>query len=206
MEENNMNGENRINNEDKHICFESHCWKKCLAMVCAAFLGGFLAFYFVADQMMYKYHSPRFNPHKFEKRMFDDMDRMYKQDMKAFEDAFDIDKRMNKMHKTKKKKHQDLAMPAFFMDSVKIKTEFEDNKFNVVVDLKPFQGDENKVNYNVEGRKLTVFGNSEVKDKDYEHEISFSQDFILPENADIMNITKIKDGNNLIVSVPMKEQ
>ncbi|MCD7779258.1 MAG: Hsp20 family protein [Candidatus Gastranaerophilales bacterium] len=199
MEENNTNRENEFRNNEKHICFENHCWKKCLAMICAAFLGGFLAFYFAADQMMHRYQAPAFNPEKFEKRMFDDIDRMYKEDMKAFEDSFNFSKKL------KKKKFQNSMIPSFSWDTVKIKTEFEDNMFNIIIGLKPFQYDESKVNYNINGRKLTVFGSSEVKDKDYEHDVSFSQDFILPENADIMNITKEKEGHNLVISVPVKE-
>ena len=82
---------------------------------------------------------------------------------------------------------------------------FVDDKFNVIVSLKPFQGDESKVNYNIQGRKLRVFGKSKVTDKDYEHDIEFSQDFILPENADTAKISKVKDGKKLIISVPLKE-
>ncbi len=200
MEENNSTQENNLRNEDKHICFESHCWKKCLAMVCAAFVGGFLAFYFVADQMMHKYSRHHFNPQRFEKRMFDDMDRMYRRDIKAFEDSFNFRKKAHKM------KAPEFAMPVFMMDAVKIKTEFDDNKFNIIVNLKPFQDDADKINYNVNGRKLTVFGSSEVKDKDFENDIAFSQDFILPENADTSAITKSKDGHKLIISVPLKEE
>ncbi len=199
MEENNTNQGNEIKKEDKHICFENHCWKKCLAMLCAAFLGGFLAFYFVADQMMHRYQKHPFNPQRFEKRMFDDVERMYKQDMKAFDDSFNFPKKMKKL------KHHNMMIPAFMLDSVKIKTEFENNVFKIIIDLKSFQDDENKVNYNVEGRKLTVFGSSEIKDKDYQHDVSFSQDFILPENAEIMNIEKEKEGHNLIISIPVKE-
>ena len=35
--------------------------------------------------------------------------------------------------------------------------------------------------------------------------VSFSQDFLLPANADINNITKTKDGKKLIISVPLKD-
>ena len=63
---------------------------------------------------------------------------------------------------------------------------------------------DSKVNFNVQGRKLTVFGKSEVKDKEFEQDIQFSQDFILPENADTAKISKEKDGNKLIISVPIK--
>lgn len=191
--------ENNNNNERKNICFENHCWKKCLAMIIAAFIGGFLAFYFVADQMMYRYNHYYFNPKKFEKRLFDDMERSYKHDLKSFD-------KIMKKYNMPKMKTNDLNMPFFMMDSVKIKTELEDNNFEIIIDLKPFQYDENKVNYNIKGRKLTVFGQSMVKDSDMEQDISFSQDFILPINADIENIQKIKDGKKLIIQIPLKEE
>ena len=212
MEENNSN--NELKSEvKKHICFEKHCWKQCLAMVIAAFLGSFLAFYFVADQMMLrKQMLPHFMPpHHFEKRMFDDfermhqnqkhdIDKMFEKDMEAFKEAFSINKDFER------RMFSDVRMPKIMMNTVKIKTEFNDNVYNVIISLKPFQGDENKINYNINGRKLTVFGKSQIKEKNYEHDVSFSQDFILPENADISKVSKTKDGNKLIISVPMKEQ
>ena len=195
MEEN-----NNINNENRHVCFEKHCWKQCLAMVISAFLGGFLAFYFVADQTMQRMHNHHmYKPQRLEQRMFDDMHRMYKQDMKAFDDMF------KKHHMPKMKEYRGMGMPFFMMDSVKIKTEYNDNSFDIIVCLKPFGGDENKVNYNVAGRKITVFGQSQIKEDDYEHDVSFSQDYVLPKNADIGGITKLKDGNRVIISVPLKE-
>ena len=195
MEEN-----NNINNENRHVCFEKHCWKQCLAMVIATFLGGFLAFYFVADQTFKRMHScPMFNPQKMEQKMFDDMHRMYKQDMRAF------DKMFKKHHMPRMKELQAMKMPFFMMDSVKIRTEYNDGSFDIIVCLKPFAGDESKVNYNVAGRKLTVFGESQVKEDGYEQDVAFSQDYVLPKNADISNIKKEKDGNRLIISVPIKE-
>ena len=209
MEENNNELKSEVR---KHVCFENHCWKKCLAMVLASFLGGFLAFYFVADQVMYRQQMKMHHrPHHFEKRMFDDIerihhrqkhdiDKIFEDDMKAFKEAFKINKNFER------KMLADYGMPMFMMDTVKIRTEFNDNVYNVIVCLKPFQGDESKINYNVKGRKLTVFGKSQIKEKDYENDVSFSQDFILPENADISKVSKTKDGNKLIISIPMKEQ
>ena len=201
-ENNNIQEQNIVEKEsNRHVCFENHCWKKCLAMVIAAFLGGFLAIYFVADQVFQNRSYYYFNPRKFEQRMFDDVEKMYRHDMKAFDDMF---KKPRHHHKMRKMWQNDFGMPFFMMDSVKIKTEYDDNKFNVIVCLKPFQGDDSKVNFNVQGRKLTVFGKSEVKDKEFEQDIQFSQDFILPENADTAKISKEKDGNKLIISVPIK--
>ena len=204
MEENNQleNNVSYADDKKKYECSEKFSWKRCLAMMGAAFLGGFLAVYFVTDQIMersfYKHHK-HFNPHSFEKKINRDFDRMYKNDMKAFDDAF---KKMERKHK---KQMDAFPMPMMFMDPVKVKTEFDDNKFNIIVGLKPFQNDENKVNYNVKGRKITVFGKSEIKEKDYVNDISFSQDIILPEKSDIANIQKIKDDDKLIISVPIKE-
>ena len=212
MEDNNAN--NELKSEvKKHICFEKHCWKQCLAMVIAAFLGSFLAFYFVADQMMHRNPMPHhfMPPHHFEKRMFDDFERMhphpkfdpdkiFEKDMEAFNKAFNINKDFER------RMLSDFGIPKIRMNSVKIQTEFNDNVYNVIINLKPFQGDEGKINYNINGRKLTVFGKSQIKEKDFEHDVSFSRDFILPPNSDISKISKIKDGNKLIISVPMKEQ
>lgn len=199
-EHNHYETTNNITESEKNMHAKKHCWLKCLVLLAAAFLGGFLATYFVADQMMEKMHRKHFpfNPERIEKNIIKDMEKMYHNDMKAFEDAF------KKMEKMPKMKHDKLNMPIFVADNIKIKTDLDDDKYNIIIGLKPFQNDESKIKYNVIGRKLTVFGESEVKEKDFVHDIAFSQDFILPINADITNISKIKDDNNLIISVPLK--
>lgn len=200
------------NTHEKNINTDKNCWKKYFGMFCAAFLGGFLAVYFVADQIMDRHPAPpKFNHYKFEKRMFDDIDKMYRNhhrnfekmyqnDMNAFKEAFKINK------KFEDRIFSEMAMPIPITDTVKIKNYYEDDEFKVVISLKPFQGDDSKINYNVKGRKLTVFGSSKIKEKDYEHDVAFSQDFILPENADIAKVEKQKDGDKLIISVPMRKQ
>ena len=201
MEENNNNLENTQNIKHRHICFENHCWKMCLAMVIAAFIGGFLAFYFVADQIMErKYKNVRFHPKYIEHKIFDDFEKQYKRDVKSFEDMFE---KHHKIHRDML--NNDFGMPVFMMNAVKIKTELDDNNYNIVVGLKPFQGDDNKIQYKINGSKLTVFGESVVKDKNMEQDIAFSQDFILPDNADIDNIKRIKEGKNLVISIPLKD-
>ena len=184
------------NNQYSKVYYEKDNWKKCLLMVFSAFLGGFFAFYFVMDQAVNRYEKNHFNPKHFEEKIFNDFEKSFKNEMKEF------DRMMSKHNKITA---LDMAMPIFIMDSVKIKTEFEDNNFKIIIDLKPFQEDENKINYNVVGRKVTVYGSSSVRDKNSEHDISFSQDFILPKNADTSKIQKIKVGKKLIISVPLKE-
>ncbi len=205
MEENNNINENveeisKDNVKEKHVCFETHCWKKCLAMICAAFLGGFLAFYFVADQVMYKYHKNYLKPELLEQKMLNDLDRIYFKDLQEFDKNFNHPK-----HVMPRFGRDKFDMNFLSVNPVKIKTEMEDNEFNIIVCLKPFQNDENKVNYDVQQGKITVYGSSETKHKNVEENVSFSQDFLLPQNADIDNISKTKDGKKLIISVPLKD-
>ncbi len=206
MEENNNSDNNQNNQElmnektkERHVCFETHCWKKCLAMLCAAFLGGFLAFYFVADQMMYRYHKNYFKPERFEEKMFDDIDKLYLKDFRDIERQFD-----NPKHIMPRLGRDRLDMPFLPANPVKIKTDVDDDVYNIIVCLKPFQNDENKIKYEVASGKITVYGSSETKHKNVNENVSFSQDFLLPSNADTDNITKTKDGKKLIISIPLK--
>lgn len=198
MEEN-----NNIENKEKkqHICFKDHCWKMCLGMVVAAFLGGFLATYFVADQMMERCQRKYFMPPKFGQNDFREFDKNFDYNMKY------IDKIMKKQaHHLKDNEFSSFSTDTMFaFEPVKITSFFDDENLNIEVSLKQFQGDESKVNYNIVGSKLTVFGKSKVKNDKNEEYISFSHDFILPDNADTMNIKKEKAGDTLIISVPLKE-
>lgn len=203
MEENNQSEIQQTEEKQEckqHICFKDHCWKMCLGMVVAAFLGGFLATYFVTDQMAErsyrKYHviSPRY-----EQKMFNHMDREFNREMKNFD-------RKMKRHDIDDFIQDDFAVPPmFFPEPVKIDSDINGGNYNVEVGLKPFQDDDNKINYKVVGKKLTVFGESKVDDGKNKQDISFSHDFILPENADTMNIRKERKGENLVISVPMKK-
>lgn len=196
MEENN----NFEQNNDKVITDnEKNCKKRCFAAVAAAFLGGFLAVYFVADQIAER-HFRDYGAYKnvqFDGRMFNDIEKMHAKEMKK------IDKMMNEM-RVPPFFGDDFIMKDIVMNPIKVKSEIEDDSFKVIIGLKPFQNDENKINYNITARKLTVFGSSEINTKNKREKISFNQDFILPENADISAVSKIKDGNKLIISVPLK--
>lgn len=203
MEENNqneMNEQTEVKKEEKtHICFKDHCWKMCLGMVVAAFLGGFLATYFIADQMaersfrVHHYMNPRF-----EQKMFNDFDKEFRHDMKQFN-------KMEKRHPMPEFDNIGMDFPQIFIpEPVQIKSSFNNGSLNIEVGLKPFQNDENKVNYKVSGKKLTVYGESKVQDGKNEQDISFSHDFILPNGVDTKNIKKEKVRENLIISIPMK--
>ena len=208
-------GMENLNNSKK----ARYSWKECFCMMLAAFLGGFLAVYF------YKMH--HFSPGRFERRMIKDFNKMYEQNKKAFEHDFDrLNKNFDDGFGFKIKEMPDdfdffddsapdyksplkysenpFKLKDTLMEGVKIKTEIEKDEYKIIVDLKAFQGDESRINYNISGRKLTVFGSSRVKDKRFEQDIAFSQDFLLPYNADTAYIKKKKEGGSLIIEVPLK--
>ena len=213
MEENNNN---EISSNSKK---SSSYWKECTCMIIAAFLGGFLAMYFVADQVFDKHPHPKYYPYdRLEKRMLKDFQKMYEREKKAFEHDFDnfetdffdySDKKFNKDF-NKIFNDENTLNPFMFMNSsfnnIKINTEIDDDKFKVIVKLKAFKENEDNINYSVSGRKLTVFGKSKIKEKNFEQDAAFSHDFILPKNADIANISKKKDGNKLVIEVPLKNR
>lgn len=203
MEENNSNETFVTKKEQDYICFRNHCWKMCLGMIIAAFLGGFLAVYFVADQIMERSFRKHFMmpAQRFEHRMFNDIDRQFKKDMKDFGNIFNNSGKIPNI-----KQNETGIAPLFMPERVKVKSEIENGNYNVIVSLKPFLGDENKVNYNVEGKKLTVFGESTVTNDNSEQDIAFSYDFLLPDNADTMHIKKYKDGKKLVISVPIRNK
>lgn len=190
-----MDENNNIEIKTENKWWQNDCWKKCLLIAFFAFLGGFLATYFVMDQMIekqFKRHANMFQPKIIERQIFNDFDKIYKKEMEE----------INKIHK-RFENFNNIAMPIQMIDTVKIKSEIDDGNYEITVDLKPFNNDESKIKYTVNGKKITVYGNSQVKDNYYEEDISFSQDFLLPKNADTTKIKQIKEFNKLIISIPL---
>ncbi|MBQ3642474.1 Hsp20/alpha crystallin family protein [bacterium] len=198
MEENTDNKETEMNEE---VRYTKNLTKICVVSVLAAFLGGFLATYFVIDQIAdRKFHHPYRHLHKMEKRIFDDADRMYKKEKKDFDRFFN--EKNFRMPDTMK---NDFIFTDYSDNAVKIETNYDNDKFDVIIGLKPFNNDESKIKYNISGRKLTVSGESQINDEGYREEIAFSQDFILPKNAQKDAVQKIKENQQLIISVPLKK-
>ena len=233
MDENteNQNNENiqtqeiQSRHEEKMTEEKCRCRKEFWCIMAAAFLGGFLAVYFAADQIMYRQYRRAFMPQdRVFHRMIKDFDRFYENERRAFErdfkhnfNGFDDDlgkhfenKQPGRWFENKNKKSKENINPFWFPEElpegIKIKTEIEDDEYKVIVDLKAFQGDESRINYNVSNRKLTVFGSSKIKDKNFSQDISFSHDFLLPDNADISKISRKKDGGRAVIEVPLRKK
>ncbi|MBR6163917.1 Hsp20/alpha crystallin family protein [bacterium] len=185
--------------EPKHQCMKNDCWKKCLAMTLAAFLGGFLAVYFVADNF---YH------HKMKHNRFHKIQRFNNYDDSFyFRPEFDR-KQLRMIENEQAKMLKDFektpwSMVPMFANPVKVKAFYDNDTFKVVVDTKNFDKKDSKIEYKINGRKLTVSGKSEVKDKGYESDVEFSQDIILPEKVNSVEAKVSQDENNWVLSIPV---
>ena len=194
--------------QNNHPCMKNDCWKKCLAMTLAAFLGGFLAVYCVADNFnhykmnngfympqKHRFHHPKM--HKFKGREFND---------RAFN--HDFDKEIKRIENEQARMLRDFektpwSMAPVFANPVKVNAFYDNDKLKVVVDTKNFDKKESKIEYKINGRKLTVSGKSEVKDKGYESDIEFSQDIILPEKVNANEAKVSQDDNNWVLTIPV---
>ena len=196
------NSENIIKEEgeDKQTNHNPNYGKLCIGVIIAAFIGGFLATYFIIDQIAErKLYSPEAQIRLMEKQLFDDIEKNYKREQRDLEELFN-----DKNFKMPENKHNKIFMP-FEDNVVNINTKYDDNKFEVIIGLKPFDGDEGKIQYDISGRKLTIYGESQKKAKGYEENISFSQDFIMPGNAISDSIERIKEGQKLIIKIPISK-
>lgn len=219
MEENNSNLTETNSEETKyHNDKECPCCKKMKGMLIAAFIGGFLAMFFVGELSVDRFMNKRYmEMERFIQTMNARPEMDFRNDFRHNHrndfrddfrphDRFDnprLDERLFDMPSFEPRNIN--TTPNFMPNKVKATSEFTDGNYNITVDLNPFQGDENKIKYRVKGRTLNVFGESKIIEGKRGQITGFSHNYTLPQNADTANIKKIKEGNRLIISVPIKQ-
>ena len=160
-------------------------WAKYLILSLAAFFGAFLAVYFVMDSMFHRYFIPVPPP-----------------SMKIHEiDDFleHQDKMMDDFIKYKP------AINPFIASPVKVQTFQEGDEYKVIVDLKPFDGNEKNIKLDVTQNNVKISGKSEKKGKNGEEDVSFMQSFSLPHKVDVNDIKTEKKGSNYIITLPLED-
>ncbi len=171
----------------KHEKKDSECWIKYLVISLATFFGAFLAVYFVLDNMMDRYVPRMYPPPGI---MNDkDMERFIKQQDELMKDM---------------EKLPPIVAP-LFNNPVKIQTFQEDDDYKIIIDLKPFNGDEKAITFNATANSIKISGKSDKKMKNGEKDISFMQSFSLPQKIDVNDIKTEKRGNNYIITLPIED-
>jgi len=121
---------------------------------------------------------------------------------------FDIDNQINEIFKDVQ------TLPPSFNFNAKlnlsnsptIKTESTLNEYKITVNLKTLGEDENNVNLEIKDNIVNISAKYENKKDDrIISSSSFYQSFTLPEKIDSSKIKKIKQGSNLIITIPKVE-
>ena len=157
---------------------KSH-WLKIGVVALITFVVSFLAFYFVMEIMLKRLNNPFYAARRIEKQI-----QKQAHDFERFEREFNDSPFVPKMR-------------PMLVNLVK-----EPSEYKVIVDLKPFEGDENNIKINIEGDELTIKGNLDKKSHGSEKIISFAQTYYLDEKLDTANMSKEKSGDKYIITIP----
>ncbi len=157
-------------------------WLKILAIIIAAFLGAFLAFYVVADLTFARMTSPAYHMKKMEKLM--------KKEQKQFE----------RMEKDFGANPFEPKLAPMLVNLVK-----EPEEYKIIVDLEPLDNNENNVNVKLADNIVTVSGEIEKKEHHREDIMSFSQSYYLDEKIEADKMTKERKGNRYIITIPFED-
>ncbi len=144
------------------------------------FFGAFAAFYVVTD-----WHF---------KRMLDPAVQMRKMDRMMRADANYIE-RMARRQDRRDAKFERKAESY-------IKIEKEDKNYKVTVDLRPFDNDEKNVEVKTDGNVLTINAAGSSKKHGHERILKISQSYMFDDDVNLNNITKIREGKDLVIYIP----
>ncbi len=183
MDENNYEAHNE-HHHHHHDCFMCrHPLLKHILTGLLTFLGAFAAFYVVTDWHYKKMLDPVFQLKK--------MDRIMQKE----------EQQMHKMAERDWKKGMLLEHKAGQI----LHIEKDKNSYKIVIDLKPFDNDEKNVEVTTDNKTLTIVAAGETKKHNKEELIRFTQSFIFPDNANLEDIHKFKDGKKYVIVVPIDE-
>lgn len=144
------------------------------------FLGAFCAFYVVSD-----WHFKRMMDPVAQMRRFD-------RDMMRQERRFDKLARKEFQRQERFDKHV-----AQFVHVEKLP-----DAYRFIIDLRPFDGNEKNVEVRAEGKNLVINAAGEKNSHNKEQILRYNQTFAFGEDINPNNITKVREGNNYIITVP----
>ena len=165
--------------DDEH---RKHRVWKYIGIICATLLGAFLAFYVVVDCTMKRMTSPEHYMREAAR-----MNKMAMQNIKEF------DKDVAQMTRVEEK----------FLHKNTIKLIRTPDSYKFIIDLKPFKGNQNAINLDVNGSMLTISGECTTDKRNSEIVTNLSETYDLGKDADFDKMSKKKEGDKLIVNIPI---
>lgn len=173
--------DNNYRHEEFDNCFLcKHQALKHVLIGLLVFLGAFAAFYVVAD-----WHF---------KRMLDPMFQMRKMDRAFAQQERQMDKFARKEFAKEHKMMQNTA-PFIHVDRT-------EDTYKIVIDLRPFDNDEKNVEVKSNGNTVTINAAGELNSRRGQKIMRYSQTFAFGERINTSDITKVRQGNEYIITIP----
>lgn len=144
------------------------------------FFGAFAAFYVVAD-----WHF---------KRMLDPLLQIQKMDKAMMRQERQMDKFAQKEFA---KEHQMMQNTAPF-----IHVDKADNAYKIIIDLRPFDNNEKNIEVKTNGNMVTINAAGEKNSHKGQEITRYSQTFAFGEKINSDEITKVRQNNEYIITIP----
>ncbi len=157
-------------------------WLKILGIIILGFVMIFAAFYLAIAVALHQMLDPVYNSKKIEK--------LIKQQEKNFE-----------------KFEYDLGEHPFLPKTrpMLVNLVKENDEYKIIVDLKPLDGNENRVNVKIKDNIISVNGELDRQTHRGEEILNFSQAYYLDENLQTDKMTKEKKGDKYIITIPFND-
>ena len=186
MEENNYKDEEF---DDCFLC--KHPALRYILTGLLIFLGAFAAFYVVSDWHFKRMLDPAFQMRRMDRAVMQRERNFDKMERKALKQQEWLDKKAFKMQRNLERNAAQF-----------IHVEKADDAYKIIIDLKPFDNDEKNVEIRPDGNTLTIKAAGERNVRNKKAIIRYSQTFAFGEDIDSANITKVREGDNYIITVP----
>lgn len=185
--------DNNYKHEEFDDCFL--CKHPVLKHVCTGllvFLGAFAAFYVVTDWHFKRMLDPAVQMRRMDRAIMQGerrFDRMERRAMKAQE------------RYERRAFHHEQRMADAVSDFIHV--EKTPDSYKIVIDLRPFDNDEKNVEVKTDGNTIVINAAGEKNKHNKKEILRFSQAFNFGNDVDLENMTKIREGNNYIINIPL---
>ena len=176
MEDNNYRHEKF---DDCLLC--NHPVLKHILTALLVFLGAFAAFYVVSDWHFKRMLDPAFQMRRMDRAMMRQEQRFDHMAKKALMQQYKMDQNVAQYIHVEKTK----------------------DAYKIIIDLKPFDNNEKNVEVRTEGNTLIINAAGERNSRRKQEIVRFSQAFAFGDDVDMNNITKVREGDKYIISVPL---
>ena len=158
------------------------------------FLGAFMASYVISDWHFKRMYDPVYQMGRMDKAIMNRERNFDRMDMRAL-------KQQEKMERKAFKHEQKLAKTAAQF----VHVEKNADTYKIILDLRPFDNNEKNVEIRTQGNTLIINAAGERNLHNHEEVLKFSQAFAFPEHIDTSEITKVREVNNYIITVPYED-